>query len=194
MQGGSTLNCLWLWKYGTDSESKLKHCLDSLAVPPIKHHTLSSAIANIRATGHYLVPSARQYCTYIQPISTGPSVQVANGANIEPSTRATILLSTKLSQEAHVGHIFDDLKSGSLVSIEQLCDDYCVAIFTKYHVDIVKNRKSLLEDNAIPPTAYVTLLSHPNPDSYHPPNLRQLKNPNITLPTDPSGMQRQEAN
>ena len=102
MQGGSTLNCLWLWKCGTESESKLKHSLDYSEDPSIKYHTLSSAIANTDTTGHYLVPSARQYCTYIHLTSAGPSVQVANSANIETSTRATISLSTKLSQQSQV--------------------------------------------------------------------------------------------
>ena len=115
-----------------------------MAVPPIKHYTLSSATADTSATGPYLVPSARKYCTDIQPTSTGPSIQIVNGANIEPLTRATIPLSNKRSQESQVGHIFNDLKSGSLISIGQLCTYDCVAIFTKYHVNIVKNGKIII--------------------------------------------------
>jgi hypothetical protein len=45
-------------------------------------------------------------------------------------------LAKELSPQAKVGHIFDSLKSGSLISLGQLCDDDCVALFTKYDVKI----------------------------------------------------------
>ena len=134
MQGGITLNFFCLWRCRTNLESKLNHRLDYLAVPPIKHQALSSAIVDTGVTGHYLVPSARQYCTDIQPTLTGPSAQVANGSP----------LSTKLSQEAQDRHIFDNINSGSLISIGQLCDDDCVSIFTKYHVDITKDGQIII--------------------------------------------------
>ena len=91
-----------------------------------------------------MASGARKYCTDIQLTSTGPSVQVTNGANIESSTCAAIPLSNKLSQEAQVRHIFDNLKSGSLISIGKLCDDDSVAIITNYHVNIVKYGKIII--------------------------------------------------
>jgi hypothetical protein len=39
---------------------------------------------------------------------------------METTTRAVIPLSTALSHQAKIGHIFDNLKSGSLISIGQL--------------------------------------------------------------------------
>jgi hypothetical protein len=39
---------------------------------------------------------------------------------------------------------FDNLKSGSLISIGQLCDDECVALFTKYGVKILKHGKVII--------------------------------------------------
>jgi hypothetical protein len=53
-------------------------------------------------------------------------------------------LSPELSTSATVGHIFDNLKSGSLISIGQLCDDDCVALFTKYNVKIYKNGHAII--------------------------------------------------
>ena len=50
--------------------------------------------------------------------------------------RALVPLSPALSPPAKVGHIFDNLKSRSLISIGQLCDDDCVTIFTKNAVHI----------------------------------------------------------
>jgi hypothetical protein len=39
---------------------------------------------------------------------------------------------------------FDDLQ-GSLISIGQLCDDDCVALFSKYQVDIIKDGKIIIK-------------------------------------------------
>ena len=36
------------------------------------------------------------------------------------------------------------LKSGSLISIGKLCDDYCIAIFTKYDVHIIRHNEILI--------------------------------------------------
>jgi hypothetical protein len=47
-------------------------------------------------------------------------------------------------QLAKVRHIFDNLKSGSLISIGQLCNDKCVALFTKYDVKILKHGKVII--------------------------------------------------
>ena len=83
------------------------------------------------------------------PTATGPSVRVANGENIETSKRAIVPLAKVLSDKAKIGHIFDDLQSGSpLISIGQLCDDDCVALFTKYDVKIYKDGKVIILGNA----------------------------------------------
>jgi hypothetical protein len=76
--------------------------------------------------------------------STGPSVRVANGENIETSKHALVPLAKELSTKAKTGHIFDALKSGSLISIGQLCDDECIALFTKYDVKIYKDGKVII--------------------------------------------------
>ena len=71
-------------------------------------------------------------------------MRVANGDNIETSKRAFVPLAKELSTKAKTGHIFDDLKSGSLISIGQLCDDECIALFTKYGVKIYKDWKVII--------------------------------------------------
>jgi hypothetical protein len=80
----------------------------------------------------------------VETTTQGPSVRVANGHNIETTKRATVPLATELSDDAKVGHIFDDLKSGSLLSIGQLCDDDCVALFTKYNVKVYKQGQIII--------------------------------------------------
>jgi hypothetical protein len=82
----------------------------------------------------------------VQKTDTGPSVQVSSGENIniETTKSANIPLAKELSTQAKVGHIFDSLKSGSFISIGQLCDDECVALFTKYNVKIYKNGQVII--------------------------------------------------
>ena len=80
----------------------------------------------------------------MQRTNAGPSaVQVANRENTETAKRAQIPLAKELSKEAKVGRVFDSLKSGSLISIGQLRDDDCVALFKKCAVKIIKIAKSL---------------------------------------------------
>lgn len=53
-------------------------------------------------------------------------------------------LSSSLSATAQSAFALNDLKTGSLVSLSQLCDDDCVAIFNKYDVKIHKNNKIII--------------------------------------------------
>ena len=48
-------------------------------------------------------------------------------------------LSNHLSDAAQQAFALDDLKTGTLISLPQLCDDDCIAIFSKYDVRILKN-------------------------------------------------------
>ena len=57
---------------------------------------------------------------------------------------STVPLAKELSDKAKVRHIFDDLQSGSLISIGQLCDNDCVALFTKYDVKICMDGKVII--------------------------------------------------
>jgi hypothetical protein len=108
-------------------------------VPPSTNLANHIAIVDTGATGHYLDTAAEPHCTGIRATTTGPSLQVANGDTITTTKRAVVLLSTELSNKATAGHIFEHLKSGSLISIGQLCNDDCVALDTKYEVKIYKN-------------------------------------------------------
>jgi hypothetical protein len=105
---------------------------------------LPLAIVATGTTGHYLDKQAESHCVDVQKTDTGPSIQVANGDNIETSTQVIVPLAAELSQLAKVGHIFYYLKSGSLISIRQLCGDERVALFTKYDVKMLKHGKVII--------------------------------------------------
>ena len=63
---------------------------------------------------------------------------------ISPTKKAIIPLLKILTEKARVAFSFDNLKRGSLISIGQLCDDDCIAIFTKYDVKIIRLNEILI--------------------------------------------------
>ena len=69
---------------------------------------------------------------------------VAYGRIISPTKKAILPLSKKLTEKSRVAFSFDNLKSGSLISIGQLCDDDCIKIFTKYDVHIIRHNEILI--------------------------------------------------
>ena len=68
-----------------------------------------------------------------------------------PTTqRGRLPLSTVLSPAAQSAFVLDDLKTGSLLSLAQLCDDDCIALFTKYDVRIVKHNSVIITGSRMP--------------------------------------------
>ena len=53
-------------------------------------------------------------------------------------------LSQDLLLESQTGYMLNGLSTGSLVSIGQLCDDDCIALFHKYYVKIIKKGKLII--------------------------------------------------
>ena len=90
-----------------------------------------NALVDTGATGHYLDENTEKICENIEPTSTGPIISVANGDVMNATKRATMPLAPQLSAQAKEAHVFKDLSSGPLVSIGRLCDDDCVALFSK---------------------------------------------------------------
>ena len=94
-----------------------------------------AVLADTAATHNYLEEKGIEYCTNIQH-AFGPNVKVANGNIISPNKQGILKISKELSNEAQHSFIFNDLKTGSLISIGQLCDDDCIALFSKYNLNI----------------------------------------------------------
>jgi hypothetical protein len=70
---------------------------------------------------------------------------VANGEMMASHKQVTIPLAPQLSSKATQGHVFKDLTSGPLLSIGRLCDDDCIALFSKKKLHIFKNDTLILE-------------------------------------------------
>ena len=67
---------------------------------------------------------------------------MANGNTIIPHSEAEITLSKNLYDKAQHAFVFDDLKTCSSVSIGQLCDDDCIAIFFQTSIKNSKKQYS----------------------------------------------------
>jgi hypothetical protein len=69
-----------------------------------------------------------------------------------PTTlQGQLLLSDKLSLPAQSAFVLDDLETGTLISLAQLCNaDDCVAIFSKYNVTLLKNNEIIIKGNRMP--------------------------------------------
>ena len=72
----------------------------------------------------------------------GPDVTVSNRGIITPSLQAKV--PKKLSNKTQYLFILDELKTGSFLSIFQLCDDDCIVIFSKFNVKIFKNNRIII--------------------------------------------------
>jgi hypothetical protein len=68
------------------------------------------------------------------------------------SSRVTgiLPLSPLLSDTAQKAFVLDDLRTGTLVSLAQLCDDDCLAVFSKFDVKIVKNQEIIITGTRTP--------------------------------------------
>jgi hypothetical protein len=104
----------------------------STIIHRMAHYT---AIADTAATGNYITPD----CPVLerQPSNQGVDVLLPDGSLITSSHTATLQLPAVLPIGARTAHVFPDLKSGSLISIGQLCDHGCIATFDATHVKII---------------------------------------------------------
>ena len=160
----------WLPKSGTWLAGTVNNCNCDNNFKQFTHHStavppptlMTQAISNSGASANYIHPSYKQYYYNITTVKNGPPVRVANGETITATKRVTIPLSTALSTRAQISHIIPNLRTGNLLSIGKLCDDSCLALFSKdtpqvfNHVQQVltgyRNHTNVLWDVLIIPT------------------------------------------
>jgi hypothetical protein len=59
-------------------------------------------------------------------------------------------LSSKLSAAAQSAFVLNNLQTGTLISLAQICDDDCIAIFTHYNVQILENNEVIITGARMP--------------------------------------------
>ena len=142
MIGSSTNRCYNITKRkagAVDLRHKNSKIL-SLNKPTVAHtNVIPKALPNTTATSHYLNTDDLPHCYYITRTTSGPTVQGDNGNTIKNSYWATLKFSNKIYSKAQSSHVFKDIATGSLISMGQLYDDDCIAIFTKFDVISLKH-------------------------------------------------------
>ena len=76
--------------------------------------------------------------------TVGPSVQLPNNNFLPSSKQGEIPLSKFLTAIGTNAMVLPGLKSSSLISLGQLCDDNCNVLLTKTHLYVIKNKKIIL--------------------------------------------------
>jgi hypothetical protein len=123
---------------------KLDTNLPSLSVVVPPPSPTPTAILDSGATGTFVATSHIPYLSHTTPIANGPTVLSASGTPMRSQLQGTLPLSTLLSLKAQSAFVLDDLQTGTLISLAQLCDDDCIAIFNKYEVRITKKDKIII--------------------------------------------------
>lgn len=96
------------------------------------------------AATHHFTPISTLNMSQSHKIHMGPTVRVATGQTTIPKYAALLPLHPSLSKEAQHTYVLDNLPAGTLISLGQLCDDDCIALFTKYNVKIIKNNQIII--------------------------------------------------
>ena len=100
--------------------------------------------ADSDASGTYLMKNHANKLTNLQLTNDGPMVGTPTGLLIELDEKVNLPVQG-LSDEATNAHVFPALTSASLLSMGQLCDNDCTAIFTKNDLKIFKNEKLVIK-------------------------------------------------
>ena len=99
------------------------------------------AVADSGASGHYLTIRCKSFETW--KATNKISVKLPNGVCIQ-NTHETHLPIPQLPESARLARIFPELSSVSLISISQLYNAGCIAIFDKQKVTISLKAKVIL--------------------------------------------------
>ena len=97
------------------------------------------------ASNHYFKASDAIVLDRLRKATHGPVVTLPNLATIQAKASGHVNLHPTLSDAATETHVFDALTNTSLLSVGQLCDDDCTAIFDKHAMKIVKNGQTIIK-------------------------------------------------
>ena len=163
--GGSSGRCFWItpeWQDGSDIVNNLNQCYLTSSDNHTNKYTYE-VIPDTAATKHYIIPQDLNICDKVED-TLGPKLAVADGHIILPTKKAILPLSNKLTEKYRVVLSFDNLKSGSLISIGQLCDENCIAILSNYDFQIIQHNEILVKvkrtDNWFWEFHYLTINLH----------------------------------
>ena len=118
----------------------------------VKKHTEDPTSTNIRikadsgASAHYFREEEAKILLNKQNIQQqqGPRVRLPDNTVMTPTKHGHLPIPT-LSPATTSTHVYNKLRSASLVSVGQLCDEDCLAVFSKKYLHIFnKNGKVII--------------------------------------------------
>ena len=101
------------------------------------------------ASHHYWREEDKKVLDNIESYS-GPSVLLPNNSTIAVTSKGQLALSSNLSARAKNAMILPGLKSASLISIGQLCDDGCNVLLNDRKLYALKNKEIVIEGDRNP--------------------------------------------
>ena len=121
------------------------HIHTELTVIPPNYSSNVCLKADTGASKSYIRPKDKNILHNRINVTKGPSVQIPNGTNMKTIEKGILPLHGILSDRAKTGNIIEGLNNASLLSIGQLCDDNCIAIFDKRYLHIFKNGQIVIK-------------------------------------------------
>lgn len=125
----------------TSSPSSSISTLQSCANLDTKHSSIE-IVHDSGASGHYVREIDEPYVCNVRP-ALGPPVTLPDSTITHPTKTSIIPLSSDLSLKAQRANVLPALKSSTLVSAGQLCDDGCDVVFRKQQVHALKDPSAM---------------------------------------------------
>ena len=107
-------------------------------------NTIIIAKGDSGATNHYWRPEDVNCLKNLHDVE-GPTVVLPDNTAIKANQEGTLPIKNSLSSCAQKVTILPHLKSSSLISLGQLCDDNCQILLTKKNLFAMKNEKLILQ-------------------------------------------------
>ena len=107
-------------------------------IPPSNNTIVCKA--DTGATKNYFTEKDSNILLNLKKVKNGPKVQLPNKMVLPTIFSGNIPLHPLLSNNATKAHIIKGLTNASLISIGQLCDNNCIAIFDKHDLKIFQNK------------------------------------------------------
>ena len=120
-----------------------KHSFQPPSLPVVSPKRRVIAKADSGATSHYWKPEDAHILDHIQD-HNGPLVALPDMSTLQSTQQGTIPLSLALTKTSTTANILPGLKSSSLLSLGNFCNDGCKVILRKNDCHVIKDNEVVL--------------------------------------------------
>ena len=121
------------------SSPTINNITSAIATPTSPTKECVTAVHDSGASALYIREEDEDCVTNVVP-HIGPLVTLPNAEKVQSSKKSLLPLSPHLSIQGQTGHILPELKSSTLISTGQLCDDGCDVVYRENTVHVLKNK------------------------------------------------------